>query len=745
MTATAYDRIIEALRDTVEQVKDNGRQALANCPAHPDQHPSLGVTRIEGSVLIKCRSQECHIDDILAALGLTSRDLWDEPAGATYTYTDLNGTPTRKVHRSPDKRFRQSGVIKGAAQLYRLPEVVAAVKAGTTIYLVEGEKDVHALEILGAVATTSPMGASNWHKVNPTPLTGAHVVIVPDRDQAGYKYATAAIKTLTPIAATVAIRLPATGKDPADHIAAGHNLDDLVPTDLPTIDDLIAAGHNLDGDEPAFRRIVLTPASAIKVRRVRWLWDGRIALGTLALLAGREGLGKSTLAYHLAAQVSVGTLEGEAQGEPRAVLIAASEDSWEHTIVPRLIAAGADLHRVFRIEVVTHDDMHISVSLPRDFTELDMIAAETKPGLMILDPLMSVIDAKLDTHRDRELRQALEPLTALADRTRMAIVGLIHHNKSGSTDALQLVMGSKAFAAVARSVHTCIIDPDDETQTRRLFATSKNNLGRLDLPILGFAITSHAVETEDDGTAWTGRLHWTGPVPGTMHEIMTRATDPERGATTEAADWLYDYLTSVGGETAKADVEKAARAAGHSSRTLARARERLRIEYRSWGFPRRTYWALPGAIDDHTEPENGDATSSKDQTPVVPMTDDVRGSPSRANYSGNMAQPPVVPTSPTSHATVVPTTAPLGTTGDDQGKRGNETPTQLSHARAPGGRHPFGTTGGLPTSPSPSRASRASRAKDPPPAPAPHTHAREATTCRDCGWPTNSNGCRCSS
>lgn len=458
-----------------------------------------------------------------------------------------------------------------------------------------------------------------------------------------------------------------------------------------------------DPDNPNLRHIRLTPASAIKPRRVRWLWKDRIAYGTLSLLAGREGLGKSTLGYKLAADVTRGTLEGEDHGNPRAVLVCASEDSWEHTIVPRLIAAQANLDMVYRVEMVrTFDELRMTLSLPRDFSETRAAAEETGAGLMILDPLMSVIDSRLDTHRDREVREALEPLAGLADEARMAIVGLIHHNKSGSTDALQLVMGSKAFSAVARSVHTCIPDPDDETQTRKLFATSKNNLGRLDLPVLGFTITSHAVETDDDGTAWTGRLQWTGEVEGSMHEIMTRTADPERGATAEAAQWLSDYLTSVGGEAAKVDVEKAGRVAGHAPRTLQRARERLRLEVTSYGFPRRTHWVIPGSQVDHS-----DHTEQTHPAPaLVPDPDgldEVYGAPSEApetDADQALEGLDIGTTGPASGASaVVPLTppgdsraksrqpvAPLGTTGPDLQKR-EEDPNSLARARTRGDTH----------------------------------------------------------
>jgi AAA domain len=48
------------------------------------------------------------------------------------------------------------------------------------------------------------------------------------------------------------------------------------------------------------RSIHLTAVSSIDVRPVKWLWDNRLPLGTLGLLGGREGIGKSIVAYTLA-------------------------------------------------------------------------------------------------------------------------------------------------------------------------------------------------------------------------------------------------------------------------------------------------------------------------------------------------------------------------------------------------------------------------------------------------------------
>lgn len=344
-------------------------------------------------------------------------------------------------------------------------------------------------------------------------------------------------------------------------------------------------------NRPRARTLQLTPASAIKPRPVVWLWDGRLALGTLALLAGREGIGKSTAAYWVAARVTRGELPGASHGKPRGVLIAATEDSWEHTIVPRLMAANADLDRVFRVEVRTADDIHVGLSLPHDLHSLEDAARQTNSGLLLLDPLMSRLGEQ-DTHKDSEVRIALEPLVALADRTGMAVLGIMHHNKSGSTDPLQLVMGSKAFTAVARSVHTVVIDPDDDTEQRKLFGTPKNNLGRTDLSTLTFTIASTPIDT-DYGTAWTGRLVWGDDLHESIGSVMGRASDgTDKTATSEAADWLLDFLT-MKGPVASAMVKAEGAKVGHSQDALKRARQRIKAVVTSEGFPRVTYWDLP--------------------------------------------------------------------------------------------------------------------------------------------------------
>ena len=137
-----------------------------------------------------------------------------------------------------------------------------------------------------------------------------------------------------------------------------------------------------------------------------------------------------------------------------------------------------------------------------------------------------------------------------------------------------------------------MIDPDDDTEQRKLWGTPKNNLGRTNLPNLTFSIVSTPVATEEC-TAWTGRLVWGADLEESIGSVMGRAGDgTDKTATGEAADWLLDFLTiegPVGSARAKAEGAKA----GHSLDALKRARQRIKAVVISEGFPRVTFWDAP--------------------------------------------------------------------------------------------------------------------------------------------------------
>jgi hypothetical protein len=369
-------------------------------------------------------------------------------------------------------------------------------------------------------------------------------------------------------------------------------LGDLVPGEQPkyTEDEALAELHDVysrydagdpaaeDGGEPAAagRRLVLTPASSIEPEPVVWAWEdegnGRIPSGSFGLFAGREGTGKSSYLIYLTARITSGTLPGSFHGRPRAVIYVAVEDSWKYTIAPRLIAAGADLDLVYRAEVQVVEGETVSLSLPADNQLLAEAITVNRVAMVALDPLMSAISDSLDTHVNREVRRALDPLARLADQTGAVVAGIAHFNKSRGNDASSLITASGAFKDVARFIFAFAADHDDGGQ---VITQTKNSLGLHNLPSIAYHIAGATVPTAK-GDANVGRLVIDGYTDRTVADILGEQGGGDRDALADAEDCLKKIL--AGGPRRTRDVEDEARQV-HSitKRTLERARKSLRI------------------------------------------------------------------------------------------------------------------------------------------------------------------------
>jgi putative DNA primase/helicase len=68
---------------------------------------------------------------------------------------------------------------------YRLPELTAAIAAGSSILVVEGERKVDLLGQWNVPATCCAGGAKKWRGEHAAFMRGANVVILPDNDDVG--------------------------------------------------------------------------------------------------------------------------------------------------------------------------------------------------------------------------------------------------------------------------------------------------------------------------------------------------------------------------------------------------------------------------------------------------------------------------------------------------------------------------------------------------------------------------------
>jgi len=115
---------------------------------------------------------------------------------------------------------------------YKLPELLDAKTAGRIIYVVEGEKAADALISIGVTATTAHTGAGSWPEAITEYFAGANVVIVPDNDLPGWRYAQKAVEAIWGIAKNVKVvdlQLPSPSDDAYEFVHQyGKQREDLV-------------------------------------------------------------------------------------------------------------------------------------------------------------------------------------------------------------------------------------------------------------------------------------------------------------------------------------------------------------------------------------------------------------------------------------------------------------------------------------------------------------------------------------
>lgn len=313
---TPVEKVLEALRRHGENPKRAKSGYAAHCPAHEDNSPSLsiGIARDGESAIVHCHAG-CDPERILDTIGLRMTDLFpprEETNGngsgrkivATYDYVDELGQLLYQKVRYDPKDFRQrrpdgnGGWIWKLGDtrqvLYRLPVVEDAASNARHIFFVEGEKDVHAVEAAGAIATTSPLGAGKWRDEFTGMLDGALITVVADRDDAGRNHARMVSEKL----GGALILEPASGKDVSDHLAEGLTLDDLVPLSEPEVE--VETEANLIPFESWSEFRDSTP------EQTEWLVEGILAVGASGFLAAPPKHGKTWIAVALALSVASG-------------------------------------------------------------------------------------------------------------------------------------------------------------------------------------------------------------------------------------------------------------------------------------------------------------------------------------------------------------------------------------------------------------------------------------------------------
>lgn len=361
----ALDRLTHALTDAGSHPRRNGSGWIARCPnpghgkGRGDRNPSLSVSEgKDGNAVLFCQAG-CHTDDVLAALNLTTADLFSgekasrdrgnvyplrsftlpprpiqtettedcteaECANARrkagqghacanrYTYTDAEGNAVGVVHRWDPKTFRpctpdENGAwhMRGSipAVPYALPRVLQTLAAGGRVVIVEGEKDADALNAYGLAeicATTNAAGAGKWRTEHTRALASVasrgEILLCGDDDTAGREHVAKVLQTFAEVGLpSPVVVYPTRGKDLAEHLENGGTLNVGEPDGLS------------EPWEPTRLGKVLTLADLEDLPPIRHGIEGWTSSPSAVLLVGAYGLGKSALTLSMACSVASGT------------------------------------------------------------------------------------------------------------------------------------------------------------------------------------------------------------------------------------------------------------------------------------------------------------------------------------------------------------------------------------------------------------------------------------------------------
>lgn len=342
--------------------------------------------------------------------------------------------------------------------------------------------------------------------------------------------------------------------------------------------------------------VLLLRGSDIRPEPIAWLWPGWLACGKLHLLAGAPGQGKTTLALALAASVTTGGRWPDGSRCPVGnVLIWSGEDDPADTLLPRLMAMGADRERVYFVSGARIDGEDHPFDPARDLVQLSAAVAQIGDvRLMVVDPIVSAVAG--DSHKNTEVRRSLQPLVDLAAAMRAAVVGITHLSKgTAGRDPTERVTGSIAFTAVVRVVLLAAKVKGENGEDRRILVRSKSNIGPDDG---GFEY--HLEQGEAAPGLPASLVTWGRSIDGSARELLREADEPEDTASEAQRGDIRDTLVRAIGQgwVPSRDVIASLKAEGFADKAIRTARERLGVVVKRSGFGKDivSYWKLPDGV-----------------------------------------------------------------------------------------------------------------------------------------------------
>lgn len=356
----------------------------------------------------------------------------------------------------------------------------------------------------------------------------------------------------------------------------------------------------------------INPASSTEPEKIVWGLPSWLPLRKFALLAGPRKSGKTLIAFSIVARFSQGNAHPAWPGQPSPgwgnVLIYSTEDDFADTIVPRLIAAGSNMDRIFDLIEVTRHFPTQPFSFGNDDHLARLCAFAEKIGgvsLLILDPASLAI--KGDASSNSKAQAGYVKIAELAKRLNAAILGIAHVMKTAKGKAgIDRVSGPLALCGVARCLMVtakieggAVMSDTLDNDGTHVLVSAESNLTKVNSGFT-YSIATAYVPRKDGTMVETQKIVWHDEPQGSGDELLARAESGEMAGTTPidpvavAIDFVKEALKN--GRVHGKIVEKQAKAARIKTIDLNLAKKKLGVISKKGereGQFSCFYWRLP--------------------------------------------------------------------------------------------------------------------------------------------------------
>lgn len=305
----------------------------------------------------------------------------------------------------------------------------------------------------------------------------------------------------------------------------------------------------------------------VEEREQEWLIRDFIPKGTITIIGGDGGSGKTTVWCDIVASISSGTytfFENEnysliEERKPQKVMFFSSEDDMNTTLKKRLRLNGANMDNI--ITVPMEDERFQNIKYNSDF--LKKIVYEHKPTLLVFDPLQGFLPNNVNMGYRNQMRNTLNPLLAYGADIGVTTLIICHTNKKSDVSARGRISDSSDIWDIARNVFVIGHTGEDDI---RYFSHEKCNVAKLQ---------DTSLFTIDNGA-----ITFRGTTKKRDRDFMSKKSYERKGkgAKEEAKEFILDQLVEHEGTMENKELLEYAKACGHSKGSLERAKAELKKE-----------------------------------------------------------------------------------------------------------------------------------------------------------------------